>query len=80
MQQSITRDILLEKFDLLNAFQQSTVFTYIDSLLSARKAREKLDKSSLLDLSVWAEEDIQNIEEGQKRINEWEIPNFGNGR
>jgi len=76
MQQNMIRDSLLENFDLLNAFQQSTVFTYIESLLSARKARETLDKSSLLDLSVWTEEDIQNIEEGRKRINEWKIPNF----
>jgi len=76
MEQSITRDSLLENFDLLNAFQQSTVFTYIESLLKARKAREKLDKSSLLNLSVWTEEDVQNIEEGRKRMNEWKIPSY----
>ena len=35
---------------------------------------ERRDKSSLLELSVWTEEDIQQIEEGQRRLNEWRIP------
>lgn len=76
MQQSISKERLVEMFDLLSPFQQRTVFTFIDSLLMVRTDQKKRDKSSLLQLSAWDDDDIQEIEDAQKRINEWQIPDF----
>ena len=76
MQQSISKEQLWAKLDLLNAFQQQTVVAYIDSLLKTQTAVDKRDKSRLLTLSVWTEQDLQPIEEAQARINAWQLPVF----
>jgi len=76
MQQSISKEQLWAKLDLLNAFQQQTVVAYIDSLLKTQTAVDKSDKSRLLTLSVWTEQDLQPIEEAQARINAWQLPVF----
>ena len=76
MQQSISKEQLWAKLDLLNAFQQQTVVAYIDSLLKTQTAVDKRDKSRLLTLSVWTERDLQPIEEAQARINAWQLPVF----
>lgn len=76
MQQIISKELVWEKLDLLNAFQQQTVVAFIDSLLKAQTVVEKRDKRSLLNLSIWTEQDLQQIEEAQDRINAWQIPAF----
>lgn len=76
MQQSITKDRWIEFFDLLSPFQQKIVFLFVDSLLGKKQQIEKRDKQELLDLSTWTDDDIGEIEDAQRRINEWQIPAF----
>ena len=67
MQQSISKDHLLELFDQLSPFQQQTVFTFVDAMSRTKANRQKRDKSALLNLSVWNDDDIQVIEDNQRR-------------
>jgi hypothetical protein len=69
MQQIISKEQLWEKIDRLNPSLQQTVVSFIDSLLKTQTTVNKRDRSSLLKVSVWSEEDIQRIEEAQDRIN-----------
>ena len=68
MQQAISKDQLWTKLEQLNPFQQQTVMALIDSLLSTQTVIQQRDKASLLNLSVWTEEDLQLIEEAQDRF------------
>lgn len=61
MQQIISKEQLWEKIDRLNPSLQQTVVSFIDSLLKTQTTVNKRDKSSLLKISVWSEEDIQRI-------------------
>lgn len=74
MQQTISREHLWNKLDLLDPLQQETVVALIDSLLEAQPVAGKRDKRRLLALSVWTEQDIQQIEDAQDWINEWQLP------
>ncbi len=76
MRQTIFREQLWSKLTLLDPFQQETVVALIDSLLKAQPVAGKRDKSKLLSLSVWTEQDIQQIEEAQDRINAWQLPTY----
>jgi hypothetical protein len=76
MQQIISKEQLWEKINLLNPFLQQTVVMFIDSLLKTQTIVNKRDKSRLLNISVWSEEDIQQIEEAQNRMNAWQLPVF----
>jgi hypothetical protein len=76
MQQTISKEQLLEKIDHLNPFLQQTVSAFIDGLLRTQTMTAKRDKSRLLAISVWSDEDIQLIEEAQSRINAWQLPAF----
>ena len=76
MQQIISKEQLWAKLNLLNSFQQQTVVALIDALLKTQTTVEKRDKSRLLTLSVWTEQDFQPIEEAQARINAWQLPAF----
>jgi flagellar biosynthesis regulator FlaF len=69
MQQLISKEQLWEKIDQLNPTLQQIVVRFIDSLLKTQTTVNKRDRSSLLKVSVWSEEDIQRIEEAQDRIN-----------
>ena len=64
------------KLDLLTVWQQQMVVGLIDSLLEAQPAIDKRDKNRLLFLSLWSEQDIQQIEEAQDKVNEWQLPQF----
>lgn len=74
MQQTISREHLWNKLDLLDPLQQEAVVALIDSLLEAQPVAGKRDKRRLLALSVWTEQDIQQIEDAQDWINEWQLP------
>jgi hypothetical protein len=76
MQQTISKEQLLEKIDHLNPFLQQIVSTFIDGLLRTQTTSAKRDKSRLLAISVWSDEDLQPIEEAQSRINAWQLPVF----
>ncbi|MBI3957671.1 MAG: hypothetical protein HY328_02590 [Chloroflexi bacterium] len=67
---------LWEKLDLLTVWQQQMVLGLIDLLLEAQSAVGRRNKSRLLSLSVWTEEDIQQIEQAQEKVNEWPLPQF----
>ena len=62
MQQFISKEQLWEKIDRLNPSLQQTVVSFIDSLLKTQTTVNKRDKSSLLKVSVWSEEDIQLLQ------------------
>jgi hypothetical protein len=76
MQQAILKEQLWEKLEQLNPFQQQTVLAFVDSLINTQLTTGKRDKSQLLNLSVWTEEDIQPIQEAQERINAWQLPTY----
>ena len=74
MQSTITREQLWERLGQLDPFQQQSVVAFIDSLLKPKTPASKHDKSGLLALSVWTDEDIAQIQDTQDRINAWKIP------
>lgn len=65
MQQTVSKDQLWAKLEQLHPLQQQTVMALIDSLLRRQTVVDKRDKNSLLNLSVWTEEDLQPIQEAQ---------------
>jgi hypothetical protein len=71
----ISKEQLWNKIERLDRVQQETVVAFIDSLIETR-AVEKPDKRRLLMVSAWTEEDIQQIENAQDRLNEWQLPIF----
>lgn len=74
MQTIITREQLWERLGQLDPFQQQSVAAFIDSLLNPKTPAGKRDKSGLLSLSVWTDEDIARIQAAQDGINAWTIP------
>ena len=74
MQSIITREQLWERLGQLDPFQQQSVVAFIDSLLNPKTPAGKRDKSRLLALSVWTDEDVARIQDTQNRINTWNIP------
>ena len=69
MQQVITKEQLWERLNQLDTFQQQAVAALIDSLLNLKTPVSKRDKSRLLALSVWTDEDIAQIQGAQNGIN-----------
>jgi len=74
MQSTITREQIWERLDKLDSFQQQTVVAFIDSLLQPKTPAVQRDKSWLLALSVWSDEDIASVHKAQDEINAWNIP------
>ena len=65
MQSIITREQLWERFGQLDPFRQQSVVAFIDSLLNPKTPAGKRDKSRLLALSVWTDEDVARIRDTQ---------------
>lgn len=63
------------KFELLDAVQQEMVLAFVDSLIAAQSA-DRVEKEELLKVSVWGEEDCQQVKHVQDQINQWQIPQF----
>ncbi|MEZ4633718.1 MAG: hypothetical protein R2873_06275 [Caldilineaceae bacterium] len=63
------------KFELLDAVQQEMVLAFVDSLIAAQSA-DRVDKEELLKVSVWGEEDSQQVKHVQDQINLWQIPSY----
>ena len=76
MPQVTSKEQFWYKLERLDTVEQETVLAFIDSLLEAHAAAERRDKRRLLGLSVWTEQDIQQIEDAQDRINQWQLPAF----
>jgi hypothetical protein len=60
----ISKDQLWHKIERLDRIQQETVVAFIDSLLESHTLG-KPDKDRLLTLSVWTEEEVQQIIDAQ---------------
>ena len=89
MQEIIQTRTITEKLNLLPPMQKQTVYEFIDFLLNKNhigQAAENITtiendsieekRSGLLDISVWSEEDIEVIYQGQKEMNKWSITEF----
>ena len=63
------------KFELLDEVQQELVLAFVDSLIAAQSA-DKANKKALLSVSVWSEEDSQQVKDAQDQINQWQLPQF----
>jgi hypothetical protein len=63
------------KFELLDEVQQEMVLAFVDSLIATHSA-DKVDKKELLTVSVWGEEDSQQVTDAQDQINQWQVPQF----
>jgi hypothetical protein len=73
---TITREQIWEKLDRLDSFQQQSVVAFIDSLLQPKTPTVPRDKSWLLALSAWTDEDIARVHKAQDEINAWHFPAF----
>lgn len=69
MQATLLDQLISQKLLWLTQQQKQTIYDFINFLLSTRPALPKPQKSDLLKISVWSDEDVQKIEEVQKQIN-----------
>lgn len=76
MQTILLDQQIQQKLLWLTPEQKQTIYDFINFLLSTKSAPPELKKSDLLKISVWSEEDIQEIERVQKQINSWTLPAF----
>ncbi|MFN8446388.1 MAG: hypothetical protein U0175_36695 [Caldilineaceae bacterium] len=73
MQTILLDQQIQQKLLWLTPEQKQTIYDFINFLLSTKSTRPELKKSDLLTISVWSEEDIQEIEKVQKQINAWTL-------
>ena len=72
--QTVSIDSITFKLQVLSDEARNEVYDFIDFLISRGKVKKKkIDKSKLLDLSTWTEEDIQAIENIGKELSRWKI-------
>ena len=69
---------ITQKVHQLNAQQKQVVSELVDVLLKLNPPTAKTEKelSRLLDVSIWSESDIQEIERAQQNFNSWTIQGF----
>lgn len=71
---------LVMKFNLLEPFGKAELLNFLDFLLSKQKTTPAFDfeayKKSILQVSVWKEEEINIFEENQKLFNKWQAPKW----
>ncbi len=69
---------ITQKVHQLNAQQKQVVSEFVDVLLKSNSptARTEKELSRLLDISIWSENDIQEIERAQQNFNSWTIQEF----
>jgi hypothetical protein len=74
---SVTSETVMQKFEVLPESDQQEVADFIDILLQKSPSRKKkLDKTKLLEISQWTDEDIKAIGEAGKEINKWQLETF----
>lgn len=77
MQTAILEEQIVYKIGLLDPIQKQTVYSFIDFLLSEQSVKpSSVQQASLLQVSVWEEEALAQIEETQQRINAWQPQTF----
>ena len=76
MPQMITEHQLSKKLERLSPFQRASVEEFIEFLLSKQVHADEPEKSLLLHVSVWNDDDIRRIEQAQREINAWQLPTF----
>ncbi len=76
MQTILLDQQIQQKLLWLTPEQKQTIYDFINFLLSTKPTQSELKKSDLLKISVWSDEDIQEIEKVQKQINTWTLPAF----
>lgn len=77
MQTAILEEQIVHKIGLLDPIQKQTVYSFIDFLLSGQPTKPATDQqSSLLQVSVWEEEALAQIEETQQQMNAWQPQTF----
>lgn len=72
---------LLAKFQRLDSVHQQQLLTIVDELLidqQLKHSKEKLSewKKRILEVSVWSEDDIAEMEKNAKLFNQWTIPKW----
>lgn len=65
---------LVQKIDMLDQDGQEKVSDFIDFLLSRQSDSPQRNRESLLQTSVWSEDDIQVIEEAGQEWAKWPNP------
>ena len=71
----------MEKYQKLDPIHQKQLLDYVDNLLAdqhLKGSKENLSewKKKILDVSVWSEDDIAEMEKNAKLLNKWTIPKW----
>jgi len=74
---SVSTETIIQKFEILPEHAKREVSDFIDFLIQKKKpVKKKIDKTKLLEISYWNDEDIKAIEEAGKVINKWKPTAF----
>jgi hypothetical protein len=69
---SVSTETIIQKFEILPEHAKREVSDFIDFLIKKKKpVKKKIDKTKLLEISYWNDEEIKAIEEAGKVINKW---------
>jgi hypothetical protein len=74
---AVSSEAMMLKFESLSERAKREVTDFMEFLVGKRKPRKiKIDKSKLLEISCWNDEDIKAIEDAGKEINKWQPIEF----
>jgi hypothetical protein len=74
---SVSSEAMMLKFESLSERAKREVTDFMEFLVRRRKpGRVKINKSKLLEISCWNDEDIKAIENAGKEINKWQPIEF----
>ena len=74
---SVSSEAMILKFESLSERAKREVTDFMEFLVRKRKpGKTKIDKSKLLEISCWNDEDIKAIEDAGKEINKWQPIEF----
>ena len=73
-------DELTVKFGMLEPFRRKELMDFLDFLLSKQTEEKKNSlttyKERILQVSIWSEEDIAEINSSQKNAWQWQVPEW----
>jgi hypothetical protein len=75
-QAAVFEQQIMQKIGQLTPVQKQTVYEFVDFLLSKQAQQPAARRAALLQVSVWDEQAIQEIQAAQQRINAWQPPGF----
>lgn len=71
---------LIFKFNLLDPFRKEELLDFLEFLLNKQKSEKVMDfksyKASILKVSTWEADAINEMEQNQKRFNQWPIQDW----